>query len=149
MFPAYTAEQEQALSLLRVRSVFGNRIYSGSGAAPLLGIQGRATTGGEMAAAGRSRAAGSGVFPSPIAHAARLETTASAVVGGKGTAAEDALRLCSRYPFVVFDGYFCLLVLKSGAREVYNVDALRKMIYRFLPFDGFMNLWAAVARSRR
>ena len=52
MFPAYTAEQEQALSLLRVRSVFGNRIYSGSGAAPLLGIQGRATTGGEMAAAG-------------------------------------------------------------------------------------------------
>ena len=96
MFPAYTAEQEQALSLLRVRSVLGNRIYSGSGAAPLLGVQGRATTGGEMAAAGRSRAAGSGAFPSPIAHAARLETTAPAVLGSKGTAAEDAWGLCNK-----------------------------------------------------
>ena len=72
--PDYSAAEEVGLAMLQVRAGQGPRLYSGRrGSTPMLGARPRALTAGELASAGRSRMAGSGVFPSPIAHAARLE----------------------------------------------------------------------------
>ena len=72
-FPSYTPEEEHALSQMTCLRG-GRRLYSGSGRQPLLLRNHRATSSGELAATGRSRMAGAGAFPSPIAHAARLES---------------------------------------------------------------------------
>ena len=75
-FPDYSAEDERKLRALQVRGESGRRLYGwrGGNHAPALG---RPATSGELASGCLSREAGSGGFPSPIAHAARLETAPS------------------------------------------------------------------------
>ena len=71
--PEYSAEEEVELAKLQVQGGRGQRLYSGRCLAPELGARPRAVTAGELGSTGLSRQAGSGCFPSPIAHAARLE----------------------------------------------------------------------------
>ena len=69
--------EEAALRSLQVWVGSGLRLYGGFGVRPVLGAYARARTAGELAAAGCTRMAGAGAFPSPIAHAQRVGCASS------------------------------------------------------------------------
>ena len=92
----------------------------------------RATSSGELAAIGRSRMAGAGAFPSPIAHATRLEVTSP---------------VC---PFQVLDlnaTYFHLFVLQSSCPAVYDTPTVLRSIVDFL-YERATTLVDVVACAR-
>ena len=90
--PEYSADDELKLAKLRVPGSQGRRLYGGCGVGQLLGGEGRVATAGELADAGLSRMAGAGAFPSPIAHAARLEQPGAARLDSERGVASSVLR---------------------------------------------------------
>ena len=128
----YSADDELKLAKLRVAASKGRRLYGGYGVGPMLGGEGRVSTAGELADAGLSRMAGAGAFPSPIAHAARLELAPR--------------RLATFEVLDVQLAYRLLLVLRTKAGELYSVLSLRRLLVEYL-LEGFESLQEAVGTA--